>query len=151
MHREQRKVRWRLRALTCAGLGALLLAGCGSGKDYKNNPRPPAPINITALISPTHVSVSPARFGAGPIVVIVANQSNASQEVTFQTAGTGGGSASKDSVRQSTLINPGDTGTLKLNVNQGSYQVRVGDTAIAPATVTVGAQRPSAQNQLLQP
>ncbi|MDQ6915489.1 MAG: hypothetical protein M3155_06725 [Actinomycetota bacterium] len=143
MENAQRTVGWRLRGLACAGAGALLVAGCGSGSDYKNNPRPPAPINVTAFISAKRVSVSPAKFGAGPIVVIVANQSNASQEVTFQNA-TG-------TVRQTALVDPGTPGTLKLNVEQGNYQVKVGSQDIKPATVTVGAKRPSAQNQLLQP
>ena len=140
---------WPLRALACATGAAVLLAGCGGGKDYKNEPRPPAPINVTAYISSKQVSVSPARFGAGPIVVIVANQSDASQEVTFQNSAGGGTAASN--VRQSTLINPGDTGTLKLNVRAGAYVVKVGNDSIKPAAVTVGRKRSSAQNKLLEP
>jgi hypothetical protein len=151
MDNLQRTPGWRLRGLACVGAGALLLGGCGSKSDYKNNPRPPAPINVTALISPKSVSVSPARFGAGPIVVIVANQSDASQEVTFQNSSGAGAKPSKSDVSQSTLINPGDTGTLKLNVTQGAYQVKVGNQDIRPATVTVGPRRASAQNQLLEP
>jgi len=138
------------RLLPVAGLVgmALAIAGCGgSGSDYKNELRPPAPINVTAYVSPKRISVSPANFGAGPIVVIVTNQSNASQEVTFATETTGG----KNDVTQSTLINPGDTGEIKLDVVQGSYVVRTGDQAVRPATVSVGPMRPSAQNQLLQP
>lgn len=135
-------------ALAVAGL-ALALSGCGEDDDYKNELRPPSPINVTAYVSPKRVSVSPATFGAGPIVVIVTNQSNASQEITFASEGAGG-SGSGD-VTQSTLVNPGDTGQLKLDVPQGSYLVRTGDEAIRPATVTVGPKRESAQNQLLQP
>ncbi len=138
-----------LRAFACAAGAAVVVAGCGGGDDYKNNPRPPAPINVTAFVGPKRVSVSPARFGAGPIVVIVTNQSNSSQEVTFQN-GAGRCTKSTD-VCQSTLINPQDTGTLKLNVRPGDYEVKVGDDSIKPARVTVGRQRPSAQNELLQP
>ena len=136
---------------TCvAGLaGGLLIAGCGNDNDYKNNPRPPAPINITAFVGAKRVSVSPNQFGAGPIVVIVTNQSNSSQEVTFQNDLAGGG---KGDVTQSTgPINPGDTGQLKLDVVQGKYVVKTGDDAIAPASVNVGPERRSAQNDLLQP
>jgi len=116
---------WPLRALACAAGVALVLAGCGSGKAYKNDPRPPAPINITAFVGPKRVSVSPASFGAGPIVVIVTNQSDTSQEVTFQN---GGGSCTKSTdVCQSALVGPGETGQLKLNVHSGAYQVKVGD------------------------
>ena len=128
---------------------AIALSGCGEGDDYKNDLRPPSPINVTAFVSPERVSVSPANFGAGPIVVVVTNQSNSSQEVTFasESAGTSG----PTDVSQSTLINPGDTGELKLDVAQGSYLVRTGDESVRPATVTVGPKRESAQNELLQP
>ena len=139
------------RLLTLAVLGAMALAasGCGDGDDYKNEPRPPSPINVTAYVSSKQVSVSPSSFGAGPIVVVVTNQSSASQEVTFtsESAGTSG----KGDISQSTLINPGDTGELKLDVSQGSYVVRTGDESVRPATVTVGPARESAQNELLQP
>ncbi len=139
------------RLLTVAAVASLALAvpGCGEDDDYKNEPRPPAPINVTAYVSPKRVSVSPSTFGAGPIVLIVTNQSNASQEVTFtsESAGTSG----RGDVTQSTLINPGDTGQLKLDVEQGSYVVRTGNETVRPATVTVGPQRKSAQNELLQP
>jgi hypothetical protein len=140
----------RTRLLPVAGLVgmALAISGCGgSGDDYKNELRPPAPINVTAYVSPKRVSVSPANFGAGPIVVIVTNQSNSSQEVTFATEGTGG----KNDLTQSKLINAGDTGEIKLDVVQGSYLVRTGDEGIRAAAVSVGPKRPSAQNQLLQP
>ena len=89
---------------------------------------------------------SPVR----PIVVIVTNQSNSSQDVTFQTSVAGSGG--KNEVTQSTgPINPGDTGQIKLDVVQGKYQVKTGDGAISPAAVSVGPKRASAQNDLLQP
>jgi hypothetical protein len=137
---------------TCVVLlaAALVIGGCGNGNDYKNDPRPPSPINVTAFVGAKRVSVSPNSFGAGPIVVIVTNQSNSSQDVTFQTSVAGSGG--KDDVTQSTgPINPGDTGQIKLDVVQGSYQVKTGDGAISPAAVSVGPKRASAQNDLLQP
>src|SRR5688500_18283979 len=125
----------RLSAVALVGL-ALTAAGCGDEDDYKNDLRPPSPINVTAYVSTDRVSVSPARFGAGPIVVVVTNQSNSSQEVTFtsESAGTSGA----DDVSQSTSpINPGETGEIKLDVAQGSYLVRTGDESVRPAAVTV--------------
>ena len=105
---------------------------------------------MTAFVGAKRVSVSPNAFGAGPIVVIVTNQSNSSQDVTFQTSTAGSGG--KDDVTQSTgPINPGDTGQIKLDVIQGKYQVKTGDGAISPASVSVGPERASAQNDLLQP
>jgi hypothetical protein len=137
---------------TCVVLlvGGLVIAGCGSGNNYKNDPRPPSPINVTAFVGAKQVSVSPNAFGAGPIVVIVTNQSNSSQDVTFQNSVAGSGG--KDAVTQSTgPINPGDTGQIKLDVVQGRYTVKTGDDAIRPASVKVGPARASAQNDLLQP
>src|SRR3954452_23442233 len=139
-----------LRTCVAVFAGAALLAGCGDNNDYKNDPRPASPINVTAFVSAKRVSVSPNAFGAGPIVVIVTNQSNSSQDVTFQTSTAGSGG--KDEVTQSTgPINPGDTGQIKLDVVQGKYQVKTGDGGISPASVSVGPKRASAQNDLLQP
>src|SRR5688500_14188442 len=116
----------RLSAVALVGL-ALTAAGCGDEDDYKNELRPPSPINVTAYVSSDRVSVSPAAFGAGPIVVVVTNQSNASQEVTFasESAGTSG----EGDVSQSALVDPGGTGEIKLDVAQGNYMVRTGDEA----------------------
>jgi hypothetical protein len=128
---------------------ATIVAGCGGGTDYKNRSRPPAPLNITASVSNAGIAVSPTSFGAGPIVLIVTNQTGASQEVTFESNELGG---SKPGVTQTTEpINPRGTGQLQVNVTQGRYRVRAANADIAPATITVGPERQSAQNQLLQP
>ena len=130
-------------------VATLVVAGCGGGSDYKNRPRPPAPINITASVSNAGIAVSPTSFGAGPIVLIVTNQTGASQEVTFESNELGG---SKPGVTQTTEpINPRGTGQLQVNVTEGRYRVRAANADIAPATITVGPERQSAQNQLLQP
>ncbi len=126
-----------------------LVAGCGGGTSYKNNPRPPAPLNITASVSNAGIAVSPTSFGAGPIVLIVTNQTGASQEITFESNELG---ASKPGVTQTTEpINPRGTGQLQVNVTEGRYRVRAANADIAPATITVGPERQSAQNQVLQP
>jgi hypothetical protein len=137
---------------TCVVLlaGTLAIGGCGDDNDYKNDLRPPSLINVTAFVGAKRVSVSPNSFGAGPIVVIVTNQSNSSQDVTFQSSVAGSGG--KDEVTQSTgPINPGDTGQIKLDVVEGRYVVKTGDDAIRPASLSVGPERASAQNDLLQP
>jgi len=128
---------------------ATLVASCGGGTSYKNKPRPPAPINITASVSGAGIAVSPGSFGAGPIVLIVTNQTGASQEVTFESDELG---ATKPGVTQTTEpINPRGTGQLKVNVTEGSYRVRAANADISPAQINVGPQRQSAQNELLQP
>src|SRR5690349_19614981 len=72
-------------AAACCGL-----AGCGSGSDYANKDRPPSPINVSAAISTKKVSLSPKRFGAGPIVLIISNQTGDKQKITLQTSELGG-------------------------------------------------------------
>lgn len=151
-HRPPHGVRFRRvrRALTSALAGAALLSGCGTESDYANKPRPPAPINITAAISDDEISVSPKTFGAGPIVLIISNQSDDDQEVTFETSELGG---SEPGLAPQTTgpIHPRGTATLKVDVRQGTYELSTSDGTIEPVTIEVGASRPSAQNDLLQP
>jgi hypothetical protein len=133
-----------------AGALALGVAACGGGGgDYKNELRPPSPIVVTASVSKDQVSVSPRRLGAGPISLIVTNQTGASQQVTIESDTTPG---SGPGVRQETApINPRDTATLKADVAPGTYRVHVVGDGIRAATFQVGKSRPSAQNDLLQP
>jgi len=133
--------------LAALALSALAVAGCGGGSNYKNQDRPASPITITGVVSDKGVSISPAKFGAGPIVLLITNQSRRSQAVslipdTSQQAGELGSTGP---------INPQGTGQVQLDVKQGTYTVKVGAPAIKPATVTVGPPRPSAQNDVLQP
>jgi hypothetical protein len=135
----------RIAALTTAA-AALLAAGCGEDASYSNEPRPPAPIVLTASINKDEVSVSPVKIGAGPVTLVIANQTSAAQQITFETAGGAAG------FRQQTgPINPGDTATLKADVPKGKVTVRVQGDGIAPAELEVGARRASAQDDLLQP
>lgn len=126
---------------------ALVAGACGSDNtSYKNLPRPPAPINVTAAITDSQIKVSPRRFGAGPIVLIISNQSSEAQAVTFETDGREAG------IRQTTsAINPAGTAQLQIEVRRGTYELSVEDRRIRPASVRVGRQRASAQNALLQP
>ncbi len=135
--------------LIVAALGisaTLAAAGCGSSDDYKNKPRPPAPILVTAYISDEGVSVSPSKFGAGPVNLVITNQSAAAQQITFESAGSDVGFT-----QQTGPINPRDTATLKANIPEGAAVVKVDGSAIKPAKITVGSERASAQNDLLQP
>jgi hypothetical protein len=135
----------RAQALVLAS-AALAAAGCGDGDDYANTPRAPAPINVTAAISDAEISVSPRRFGAGPIMLIISNQSGSPQEVTLESEDVGG---SGPGLRQRTsAINPRGTATLKVDVRRGRYELRTGDRRIPPAAVRVGAERESSQNEI---
>jgi hypothetical protein len=128
------------------GVVTLLATGCGETKSYSNDPRPPAPIVLTASIAKDAITVSPTTFGAGPVSLIISNQTSAAQQITFSTAGDAAGFT-----QQTGPINPGDTATLKAVVPRGKAIVKVQGNGIKPAELQVGAERASAQNDLLQP
>jgi hypothetical protein len=130
----------------CLAFVAVAVAGCGGSSDYKNEPRPPAPIVVTASISKNAVSVSPTKFGAGPVTLIVTNQTGASQQLTVEINNGQAGFKGRTGP-----INPRDTGELKGNLGQGTYSVHVDGGNIRAAHLVVGKQRASAQNDLLQP
>jgi hypothetical protein len=141
----------RTAALAPLAVAAVLaLGGCGSSSaDYKNDPRPPSLIIITGYISDQRVSVSPRSLGAGPISLIVTNQTGTAQRVTLESAGPAG---SGPGIKQVTApISPQDTATLKVDVKPGSYSVHVAGDGIRAARLKVGRERASAQNDLLQP
>jgi hypothetical protein len=134
-------------AIAIAGALALAAAACGTTEDRRNDPRPPTRIVITGSISTNRVSISPRRFGAGPISLVVANLTDASQQVTLEAA-----DRTRPGVRQETApINPRDTAELRADLRSGRYTVHVTGGGIAAATLRVGKRRPSAQNDLLQP
>ena len=132
-------------------LAAALVAGCGgdSSGDYANEPRPPAPINVTARVGDEDISVSPREFGAGPISLIISNQTDEPQELTFETDELGGDEPGL-APQSSGEIRPDGTATIKVDVREGSYVLRAA-SGIEEARIDVGEPRPSAQNELLQP
>jgi hypothetical protein len=142
-----------VRAPRHAVLGAAVLAAgasaCGTDDDYENALRPAAPINVTAAIDSERVRVSPQSFGAGPVVIVISNQSGLPQRVTFETDEVGGDAPG---IRASTgPIAARGTGTLKVDPRQGRYVLATGSRGIEPARVDVSEPRPSAQDDLDQP
>ena len=128
-------------------VGAVAATGCGEEREHANEVRPAASVNVTAAIADGRVNVSPETVGAGPIRLIVSNQTESAQALTFET---GGGDAGVTAT--SVPIGPSGTGTLEIDdVAEGEYEVRSSDRGVAPAAITVGAPRPSAQDELLLP
>ena len=125
---------------------ALLAAagtGCGSDDEARSEERPPVPINISVNLDEERITASPAAFGAGPITLLIANQSGAAQTLTID------GPRLRRSVGP---INPQDTATVRLRVLQGEYTLSAEESSgLREATLTVGPERPSAQNDLLLP
>jgi hypothetical protein len=145
---EMRNTLWTRAAplLACVPL-AILVVGCGGGEDFKNNPRPPVPLQVTGVITEKRVTVSPNKFGAGPIVLNVSNLTEQSHTLTLD------GEQVRERVGP---INPQDVATIQKTLKAGHYAVRAGSAAAAPreikpATLVVGPERPSAQDKLLLP
>jgi hypothetical protein len=142
---SSRKIaRRRARASILAVAVGLLapLAGCGSTSQRENALRPPSPIALSVKIDDERVSASPTRFGAGPVLIYVANQSRASHELTIEGP----------RLRQSSgPISPEDTATLRVKVQPGEHTISVDASTVKAARLTVGPQRPSGQDELLQP
>ncbi len=139
----------RSRTALAAAVLACGAAGCGGGDDdYANRPRPASPINVTAAISDSKISISPKTFGAGPIVMIVSNQTKSQQTVTIETDELGG---DQPGLRRSTPVGPNGTATLKVDVREGTYAVRTRGKGIQAVNLQVGKARKSAQDELLQP
>ena len=136
----------------CAITAAFVLASCGDEhKASDNTERPPTPIVVSASIDDKGVAVSPRKFGAGPITLIISNQSSASQRVTLETNDEPGDSGPGQKAIETGPINPRETASVKGQVAEGTYALRVGGDGVKAATITVGRERPSAQNELLQP
>jgi hypothetical protein len=133
----------RSTACALALLGAL--AGCGQDEDHPNRDRPAAAINVTAAIIDGRINVSPRNVGAGPIRLLVTNQTGSAQEVTLETGGKSPG------ITQTSSITPAATSTMEISVPEGEYTITAADRAIRPASLSVGEARPSAQDQLLLP
>jgi hypothetical protein len=142
------------RGKTPRGIAALLalvsvtaLAGCGDD-DFKNEPRAPLPIELTGVIQPGRVTVSPHRVGAGPVLITISNQTDDPHSVTLS-----GGSVAPQRVSE---VAPSDTTSIRRTLAPGVYVVTAGEAAavpreIRPARLTVGRERPSSSSDLSLP
>jgi hypothetical protein len=130
----------RLIVPLAAGVAALAIGACGD-EDFKNNPRPPAPIELSALIANGGVRVSPAKdVGAGPATITISNQTDEPARLVFD-------GPTADS---SNPIIAGGTGSMKVDLAEGDYTVSTGDGGNSQE-LSVGPERPSSQNDLLLP
>ena len=103
---------------------------------------------MTAAVSTKKISISPKTFGAGPIVLIISNQTGDKQKLTLQTSELGG---SKPGLKAtSNTIGAHDTGTMQVDVREGDYELSTSG-GVKAARFSVGKQRESAQTDLLQP
>jgi len=143
-------LRWRGRAssgrrvasaaLVAAALIAIGVTGCGRN-DFKNDPSPPVPAEISVKIATDGVGVSPKTFGAGVAIFTVANLTNQIGSLAIHGPVTA----------ETSAIPPSGTGTIKVELKSGNYEASADGIAVRPFQFKVGPERPSAQNELLLP
>lgn len=142
-------------AATAAGV-----AGCGSaGSAAASRPDPPAPITLSAFIGRDAIHVAPARVGAGPVLLTVADQSPRAIALVLSRVG------SRRVIARTAPINPDGVIQIKIDLGSGTYTVaarpdtgrqptrraHVHTPAAVTTTLRVGRQRTSSGNQVLQP
>lgn len=136
----------RLRGIAVVALAALAASSCGGEEAQPRGDRPPTAVIVNAAILDGRVAVSPRSFGAGPIRLVVTNQTRASQELRLQDAKTG------SALRQRTgPINPADTASLKADLPEGRYILAAGRDGDAETVLDVGPPRPNSDDELFQP
>src|SRR3954449_8705419 len=137
----------RTRAVAILFAGTVLVAGCGGGSHFKNETRPPVPVQLTGVVNDKAVQISPSKVGAGPVIITVSNQTTAAHTLTLEGNGT------TDTVGP---VNPMGTGKLQQTLRPGSYTLKAGSeqasaTQIMPGKVTVTPERQNSGNDLLLP
>jgi hypothetical protein len=136
----------RVRACIGLAIAAALIAGCGED-DFKNEARAPVRLALTGVIKDDKVTVSPAKLGAGPVQITIANQTDSERTVTLE---------GESITEQQGPVQPGDTATIQKTLEPGSYEVRAGSEKavpkeIQPAVLTIGKKRKNSNNDLLLP
>jgi hypothetical protein len=107
-------------AALAAVIAAVALAGCGSDDTARSEERPPVPVNLSVEIGTNQVTVSPAKIGAGPVTLLVANHSGAGQTLTID------GPRLR---RSAGPIPPGDTATVKATLGSGDFTLATEESA----------------------
>jgi hypothetical protein len=132
----------------------LVFGGCGSSDKFKNEARPPIPLQLTGVITDQEVTVSPDAVPPPPkakqeqskkdldtpVILIISNQTQESHTVTL----TGKDRRGKQIEVRTPPINPLDTAQIQQSLPPGTYEVKAGSEKavdpskqIASATLTV--------------
>ncbi|HTU29065.1 MAG TPA: hypothetical protein VMF07_06770 [Solirubrobacteraceae bacterium] len=132
------------------------VSACGSaGSPAASRPAPPSPIVVSAYVGASQIRVSPARFGAGPVLLTVTNQS--AHAVALRVL------RGAHPIARTAPINPQGVTQLKVDLDRGDYSLAAAAAGrrsdaqktlplrVAAARLRVGHSRPSSGGSLLQP
>lgn len=105
------------------------------------------PLQITGVITDKSVTISPDAFGAGPVVITVANETKDSHTLTLE------GPRVSERVGP---VQPADTAAIQKTLPEGEFTITAGssgndDDEIEPAEIEVGPERESGSGDLLLP
>jgi hypothetical protein len=147
------------RIWTIAGAlaGALALTACaGVGSQSPTESRPPSTVNLAVYVNDSRVLVSPRSIGAGPVLFVVTNHARQAESLAISASGD------PQPLASTAPINPQGTTQVQVTFKPGDYTIATaprGETdadltmpsPIQPASLHIGHERASADNQLLQP
>jgi predicted component of type VI protein secretion system len=135
------------RVLATFATAAILVAGCGE-EDFENKPRAPVRVELSGVIQPDKVTVSPSRnLGAGPFEITISNQTEDPHTITLE---------GESITEEAGSFEPDDTLTIRRTLDPGTYEVRAGSKRavpreIEPAILDIGAERRDSNSDLLLP
>jgi predicted component of type VI protein secretion system len=135
------------RVLATFATAAILVAGCGE-EDFENKPRAPVRVELSGVIQPDKVTVSPSRnLGAGPFEITISNQTEDPHTITLE---------GESITEEAGSVEPDDTLTIRRTLDPGTYEVRAGSKRavpreIEPAMLDIGAERRDSNSDLLLP
>jgi hypothetical protein len=148
----------RIRTIVICAMTALGVSACGSaGSKSASIAPPPGPVVLSALVGGSQVSVSPARLGAGPVLLTVTNQGQRAAVVTLSRSGHA------QTLARTAPINPQGATQIKVDLSRGTYRVAVARGAhrtdaqktrpvpVAGAMIRVGRRHGNGAGQLLAP
>lgn len=146
----------RIRTVCAGVVSACVVAACGSaGSRSPTVARPPAPINLSVLVSDSRVMVSPSSAGAGPIVFVITNQASNAEALAITDA-------HGSTLASTAPINPQGTTQVSVDFAPGRYTLATAPHGLSeaqltrpprirPASLRVGRPRTATSNELLQP
>ena len=131
--------------LASAIVSVALVAGCGGGKDFADQPRPAAPIQLNGVINSQGVQISPSNVGAGPVEILVSNQTGAPHTLELN--------GSDIATVTTAPIGAGNTGQIQATLKQGVYTVKAGNShavvrELKPARLVIGPERQDSNDQV---
>jgi hypothetical protein len=135
------------RVLLTFATAAILSAGCGED-DFANEARAPIRLELSGVVQPDRVTVSPSRdLGAGPFEITLSNQTEDAHTITLE---------GESIVEKAGSVEPGDTVTIRRTLDPGSYELRAGSEQavrkeIEPAVLEIGSERENSNSDLLLP